>query len=168
MEFEFVLEDKIYKVNLEKKGDKYFVDFGNNKKEFDCQVISPNCLSLEIDGKIQTVYLAEAENKRYIFVQGEQFILHEKDTTRAKRKEEESGLAEGKQSVCAPMPGRILKILVSEGEKVKKKQSLAIVEAMKMEHEIKSALDGIVKKVNFKENQLVDTEEPIMELEQDK
>jgi biotin carboxyl carrier protein len=168
MEFEFVLEDKICKFNLEKKGDKYFVDFGNKKKVFDCQIISPNCLSLEIDGKIQTVYLAEAENKRYIFVQGEQFILHEKDSTRAKRKEEESGLTEGKQLVCAPMPGRILKIMVSEGEKVKKKQSLVIVEAMKMEHEIKSALNGVVKKVNFKENQMVDTEEPIMELEEQK
>jgi biotin carboxyl carrier protein len=66
------------------------------------------------------------------------------------------------------MPGRILKIMVSEGEKVKKKQSLVIVEAMKMEHEIKSVLDGIVKKVNFQENQMVDTEEPIMELEQEK
>jgi biotin carboxyl carrier protein len=168
MEFEFVLENKICKVNLEKKSDKYFVDFGNRKKEFDCQVISPNCLSLEIDGKIQTVYLAEAENKRYIFVQGESFVLQEKDATRAKRKEEESGLAEGKQIVCAPMPGRVLKILVSEGEKVKKKQSLVIVEAMKMEHEIKSALDGIVKKVNFQENQMVDTEETIMELEEEK
>lgn len=168
MEFEFVLENKIYKVNLEKKGDKYFVDFGNNRNELDYQVISPNCLSIEIDSKIQTVYLAEAENKRYIFVQGEQFILQEKDTTRDKRKEEESGLTEGKQLVCAPMPGRILKIMVSEGEKVKKKQSLAIVEAMKMEHEIKSALDGVVKKVNFKENQMVDTEEPIMELEEEK
>jgi hypothetical protein len=86
MKFEFVLEDKIYKVNLEKKGEKYFVDFGNNKNELDYQVISPNCLSLEIDGKIQTVYLAEAKNKRYIFVQGEQFILQEKDATRAKEK----------------------------------------------------------------------------------
>ena len=37
-----------------------------------------------------------------------------------------------------------------------------------MEHEIKSALDGIVKKVNFKENQMVDTEEPIIELEEEK
>jgi biotin carboxyl carrier protein len=166
MEFEFVLEDKICKVNLEKKGDKYIADFGNSKKEFDYQVISPNCLSIEINDKIQTLYLAEAENNKYIFIQGEQFILQEKDATRAKRKEEESGLAEGKQLVCAPMPGRILKILVSEGEKVKKKQSLVIVEAMKMEHEIKSALEGIVKKVNFQENQMVDTEEPIIELEE--
>jgi biotin carboxyl carrier protein len=168
MEFEFVLEDKIYKVNLEKKGDKYFVDLGNKKKELYCQVISPTCLSMEIDGHIQTIYMAEGENKKYIFFQGEQFILQEKDTTRAKRKVEEAGLSEGKQMVCAPMPGRILKILVSEGEKVKKKQSLVIVEAMKMEHEIKSALDGVVKKVNFQENQMVDTEEPIMELEEQK
>jgi biotin carboxyl carrier protein len=168
MEFELLLEDKTYKISIEKKGEKYSVDFGNKKKEFDCQVISPNCLSMEIDGHLQIIYMAEGENKKYIFFQGEQFILHEKDTTRAKRKEEESGLAEGKQIVYAPMPGRVLKILVSEGERVKKKQSLVIVEAMKMEHEIKSALDGVVKKVNFKENQMVDTEEPIIELEEEK
>ena len=168
MEFEFLLEDKTYKISIEKKGEKYSVDFRNNKMEVDCQIISPNCLSFEIDGNIQTIYMAEGENKRFIFIQGEQFILQEKEATRAKRKEEESGLAEGKQLICAPMPGRILKILVSEGEKVKKKQSLAIVEAMKMEHEIKSTLDGIVKKVNFKENQMVDTEEPIIELEEEK
>jgi len=168
MEFEFNLEDKIYKVSIEKKERKFLVDSGNKKMEVDYQVISPNCLSLEIDGHIQIVYLAEAKNKRFIFVQGEQFIIQEKETTRVRRKEEELGLAEGKQLVCAPMPGKILKILVSEGEKVKKKQSLVIVEAMKMEHEIKSALDGVVKKLNFKVAQMVDTEDAIMELEAEK
>jgi biotin carboxyl carrier protein len=168
MEFEFSLEDKVYKIFIEKKGDTYFVDLGNLKKEVEFQIISPNCFSLSIEGHNQTVYIAEAENKRFVFIEGEQFIIQEKETARVRKKEDEAGLIDGKQLVFAPMPGRILKILVSEGEKVRKKQSLAIVEAMKMEHEIKSALDGIVKKVNFNENQMVDTEEPIMELEQEK
>jgi biotin carboxyl carrier protein len=170
MEFEFILEDKSYKITLQEKEGKYLVGLGNSKKEVTCELISPNCLSLEIDGNIQTVYLAETENKRFIFVQGNQFILQEKEASsvRVRRKEEELGLAEGKQIIHPPMPGKILKILVSEGEKVKKKQSLLIVEAMKMEHEIKSALDGVVKKINFKEDQMVDTEDPIMELESEK
>ena len=168
MEFEFNLEDKLYKISIEKKGDTYFVDPGNSKREVEFQNISPNCFSLTIDGHNQTVYIAEAENKRFIFVEGEQFVIQEKETAKVRKKEDEAGLIDGKQLVRAPMPGRILKILVSEGEKVRKKQSLLIVEAMKMEHEIKSALDGIVKKVNFKENQMVDTEEPIMELEEEK
>ncbi len=167
MEYEFNLEDKLYKISIEKKGEAYFADLGNTKKEVGFQVISPNCFSLTIDGHNQIVYLAEAENKRFVFVQGEQFVIQEKDTSKVRKKEDEAGLVDGKQLVFAPMPGRILKILVSEGEKVRKKQSLAIVEAMKMEHEIKSALDGIVKKINFKENQMVDTEEPILELEQE-
>jgi len=168
MEFEFNLEDKVYKISIEKKGDTYFVDLGNSKREVEFQNISPNCFSLSIDGHNQTVYTVEAENKRFIFVQGEQFVIQEKETATVRKKEDEAGLIDGKQLVFAPMPGRILKMLVSEGERVRKKQSLAIVEAMKMEHEIKSALDGIVKKVNFKENQMVDTEEPIMELEEQK
>ena len=170
MEFEFNLENKIYKISIEKKNGKYLVDLGNNKDEASCQVISPNCLSLEIDNQIHTVYLAEDANKRFIFIQGEQFIIQEKESTSSgiKRKEDELGLSEGKQTIFPPMPGKILKILVSGGKKVKKKQSLVIVEAMKMEHEIKSALDGVVKKINFKEDQMVDTEDPIMELEAEK
>ena len=170
MEFEFNLDNKIHKISIEKKNGKYLVDLGNDKEKINCQVISPNCLSLEIGDQIHTIYLAEGENKRFVFIRGSQFILQEKDTTssRIRRKEEDLGLSEGKQIIFPPMPGKILKILVSEGEKVKKKQSLVIVEAMKMEHEIKSALDGVVKKINFKEDQMVDTEDPIMELEAEK
>jgi len=170
MEYELNLGDKIYKLSIQKKEGKYLVDLGNNKKEVNCEVISPNCLSLEIDGNIQTVYHAEGENKIFINVQGEQFVIQERETAivRVRKKEEELGLVDGKQIVYPPMPGKILKILVSEGEKVKKKQSLAIVEAMKMEHEIKSALDGIVKKINYQEKQMVDTEDPIMELESER
>lgn len=170
MEYELNLGDKSYKLSIQKKDGKYLVGLGNNKKEVNCEVISPNCLSLEIDGVNQTIYHAEGENKIFINVQGEQFVIQERETAtvRVRKKEEELGLIDGKQIVYPPMPGKILKILVSEGEKVKKKQSLAIVEAMKMEHEIKSALDGVVKKINFKEDQMVDTEDPIMELEETK
>ncbi|MCJ7577768.1 MAG: biotin/lipoyl-binding protein, partial [candidate division Zixibacteria bacterium] len=64
-----------------------------------------------------------------------------------------------------PMPGKIVKILVREGDKVRKGQGLVIVEAMKMENEIRSPGAGIVKKINFKEGNLVDTADLIIELE---
>jgi biotin carboxyl carrier protein len=50
--------------------------------------------------------------------------------------------------VKAPMPGMVLKILVTEGDQVKKGDALLVLEAMKMENIIKSPADGLVKKVN--------------------
>jgi biotin carboxyl carrier protein len=62
------------------------------------------------------------------------------------------------------MPGKVIKINVSENEEVRKNQTLAIVEAMKMENEIKSSIDGRVKKVLVSVGELVDSENTLIEL----
>ena len=60
---------------------------------------------------------------------------------------------------------KVVKINVTENEDVRKNQTLAIVEAMKMENEIKSPLDGVVKKVYASSGDLVDSEKPLVEIE---
>ena len=62
------------------------------------------------------------------------------------------------------MPGKVIKINVSEKEDIRKNQTLAIVEAMKMENEIKSTIEGYVKKIFVSAGDLVDSENPIIEL----
>ncbi len=71
----------------------------------------------------------------------------------------------GEGAVTAPMPGKILKILVKEGESVKTGQGLLILEAMKMENEIPAPKDGVVKKILIKEGDTVDTGQALLELE---
>ena len=70
-----------------------------------------------------------------------------------------------KDKVYAPMPGRVVKIMVSVGDLVTERQQLAIVEAMKMENPVLAPAAGKVKAVNFAEGDQVDTESPIVELE---
>jgi biotin carboxyl carrier protein len=55
--------------------------------------------------------------------------------------------AAGTQQVLAPMPGKIVKILVKAGDQVKARQGLVVVEAMKMENELRSPKDGRVSDV---------------------
>ncbi len=55
----------------------------------------------------------------------------------------------------SPMPGKVFKVMVKNGDKVKKGDGLMILEAMKMEHTIKASSDGVVKKVLFKEGDMV-------------
>ncbi|MBC7094879.1 pyruvate/oxaloacetate carboxyltransferase [Thermococcus sp.] len=68
-------------------------------------------------------------------------------------------------AVTAPMPGKILRILVSEGEEVKVGQGLLVLEAMKMENEIPSPMDGVVKRILVKEGETVDTGQALIEIE---
>eukprot|EP01089_Gocevia_fonbrunei_P022481 TRINITY_DN9108_c0_g1_i1.p1 TRINITY_DN9108_c0_g1~~TRINITY_DN9108_c0_g1_i1.p1 ORF type:complete len:120 (-),score=13.41 TRINITY_DN9108_c0_g1_i1:19-378(-) len=56
----------------------------------------------------------------------------------------------------APMPGKIVSVLVKEGDKVKKGQPIVIMEAMKMEHTIKSPKDGVVATVNCAVDEFVE------------
>ncbi len=165
MEYEFIIKDKVYKVSIESKENKFLVDLGNNKLEVESSIISPNCLSLLIGDESFTVYWAEKEGKRYFSIEGEEFLIQEAESAKSVRRVTEEGGIEAKGTVSPPMPGKILKILVKEGEKVRKNQSLAIVEAMKMEHEIKAPCEAVVKKVNFSQDDMVDTEDSLIELE---
>ena len=59
--------------------------------------------------------------------------------------------------VKSQMPGKIVRLLVAPGAEVKKGQSLLVMEAMKMENEIKSPQDGVIKDVKVSEGQAVET-----------
>ena len=58
------------------------------------------------------------------------------------------GAREGRQTIVAPMPGRVVRVLVSIGDRVLAGQPIVVVEAMKMENELRSPKDGLVREVN--------------------
>lgn len=165
MEFEFVHLGKTYKIAVDFKDGCYLVNVENEKFEVDVQLLSANCLSLLVNNKIHTIYIAENKERKYLAVGGEQFCLAEAKAVSEKEFVAEAGPIEGKQFVCSPMPGTVIKINVAEGEEVEKNQSLVIVEAMKMENEIRSPIKGKVKKINCTAGDLVGADEPIIELE---
>jgi biotin carboxyl carrier protein len=71
----------------------------------------------------------------------------------------------GASSVQSPMPGKVVKVLVAVGDEVKAGQGVVVVEAMKMENELKSPKDGKVKAVSAKEGQTVEAGQTLVTLE---
>jgi len=67
--------------------------------------------------------------------------------------------------IKAPMPGMILKILVSPGQQLKKDDPLLILEAMKMENVFKAPADAVVKAIRTEEHKAVEKGEILIELE---
>jgi biotin carboxyl carrier protein len=80
---------------------------------------------------------ARAGDVAWVFIGGETWRIAKAPARAARTAEEEHALA-------APMPGRILSVLVVEGETVQKGQVLVVLEAMKMEHAVKSPRAGVV------------------------
>jgi biotin carboxyl carrier protein len=165
MEFEFLVDNELRKIVLEKKEDGYHIADGEKTMKADIQSISPNALSLVIEGRSYLVYIARDKEKKYIFIDGQQFIVQEPGRETKSFHAGEEKAQEGKLLITAPMPGKVIKIHVVEQQEVRKNQTLAIVEAMKMENDIKSSVEGVVKKIFVSAGELVDSEKPLIELE---
>ena len=67
--------------------------------------------------------------------------------------------------IRSPIPGLVVKVLVEEGQRVEKGQSLVIIEAMKMRNHIKSPMDGVVKDIKVSEGNAVGMREYLMRIE---
>jgi biotin carboxyl carrier protein len=79
------------------------------------------------------------------------------DGRRARGPIGEGGQAHGEQRITAPMPGRVVRVLVKAGDAVTARQGLVVVEAMKMENEVVSPKAGRVKQVAVVDGQSIES-----------
>ncbi|MFQ5721811.1 MAG: acetyl-CoA carboxylase biotin carboxyl carrier protein subunit [Candidatus Aminicenantales bacterium] len=165
MEYEFLVEGQIHRLSLEKKGEKFIFSDGNKTLEADIQLTGSNIISILIEQRSYKIYFVKDKDKRYVYVDGRQFLIEKAERAAEDFNQAGSEKAESDNlMVKAPMPGKVIKINVSEKEKVRKNQTLAIVEAMKMENEIKSSVEGFVKRIYVSPGDLVDSDKPLIEL----
>ncbi|SHE66393.1 biotin carboxyl carrier protein [Mariniphaga anaerophila] len=76
-----------------------------------------------------------------------------------------NGTASNEKNISSPMPGKVVKVLVKEGDAIQKGENAIIIAAMKMESEYKAPIDGIVKKVNVKDGDTVEGNQILIEIE---
>ena len=164
MDFEFLIDNKLYKISLEKKEGGFVFSKGKKTYEVNIYPISANVISVLVEGRSYQVYYARDKEKRYLSLDGQEFVVQEPETSQEGLEKREERSREDELMVKAPMPGKVIKINVAENEDVRKNQTLAIVEAMKMENEIKSTIEGCVKKIFVSPGELVDSKKPLLEL----
>ena len=75
---------------------------------------------------------------------------------RRRHRDDEPGDGDGPQRIAAPMPGKVVRVLVETGAEVDARQPLVVVEAMKMENELRAGRPGIVAEVHVKEGASVE------------
>lgn len=101
--------------------------------------------------------------QQWIYVNGRTLCIDIK--TKGSKSRKSSSTAAGNQ-LNAPMPGKVTKLLVNNGEQVKKWDSIVVMEAMKMEYTLKAEINGQVKGVHASVGQQVTLGQLLVELEE--
>jgi biotin carboxyl carrier protein len=154
MNFSFWLRQKEFKINLEEK-EKSTLKVSVDEKNFDvsAEFIGREELLLNIDGKIFNVTVNSNSLSHSVFVNGRLFKIEKKSALKI-LKEEKGRLK--KKDIKITMPGRVVQVLAAEGEEVKEGQAVLVLEAMKMQNEIKSPQIGRIIRMNFKPGDYVE------------
>ncbi len=144
--FEVRLGDRVHRV------DAYRHDYGT--------------LSLLVDGASYSATLDERGAEVHVRLEESVFEMELLDERRLRLRRAAVGFsAEGKQTVTAPMPGKVVKVLVRGGDEVAEGQPLVVIEAMKMENELRSPRAGKVVELQVQEGQTVDRNAKLLAVE---
>jgi len=163
MDYEFLVDGKPRRISVEIREGKVIATTEGGRLELDAARPSGHTVSLLAAGRSYRVHIAGQGNRIFVAVDTAQFCLEVPEQgSSSKYREESAGHGDG--TVKAPMPGLVIKINVAEGEEVAPGDSLAVVEAMKMEHEMRASVRAIVAKVHVKEGQQVDAFQPLVDL----
>ena len=128
---------------------------------------APELYSLLFNGRSYEM-LIEAERFRYgVTLRGERFDVQVEDerTRRLNAGRKMMALPSGELAIRAPIPGLVVKILVAVGETIIEGQPLLLLEAMKMENEIRAQRGGVIKQVAVAEGQRVEQNGVLLVLE---
>ena len=94
-------------------------------------------------------------------IAGEHYLV---EKVRARKSGTRAVVQQDENSVASQMPGLLVNLPVAVGDKVREGETLAIVEAMKMQNELRAPRTGTVAKINFSEGEEVDAFIPIVEI----
>jgi len=159
MQYVAKIEDKSFIININELDGELEVKLDGKQIEVDfVQVKPPNFFSFLVNNKSFDVEIIKNSEGYWVNMDGRKYECFLEDERISKIKDiagfKKDILQE--KEIKTPMPGLVVAIEVKEGDTVIAGQGVAIVEAMKMENELKAKFDGKVKKVKVKPGQAVD------------
>ena len=159
--FAYALDGETHTVSVVCKGDaRLQVTFGGHESEVSLLNVGESRAIVEQDGiKVPLSFYREGDHSLHIAHPMRHYCVVDMSSGIAVADPEGSGV------VAAPMHGMIMEIAVQEGDSVKTGDKLAVLEAMKMQHEIVAKVDGVIKAVATKAGAQIGADDLIMEID---
>ncbi len=165
MQYRLTIGEHTRTVGLQRQGDGWRVTVDAAAFDVHAADVDGRALSLLVGGATgagagrsvpAVVVPGKTPGELQVAVQGRAMGVAVMTDERSRRRGGGATDATGPQRIIAPMPGKVVRVLVAPGDEVRPKQGLVVVEAMKMENELRAARAGRVVSVSAVEGQSVD------------
>jgi biotin carboxyl carrier protein len=127
---------------------------GAAERTADVAALAPGVYSILLDGRSYDVQVEQAPQHLIVVLAGQRFEIEVRDPRRWSRRQGGRGGGD-LETIAAPMPGKVVRVLVAPGDEVKAGQGILVVEAMKMQNEMKAGRAGRVLTVTAREGATV-------------
>lgn len=118
--------------------------------QVEAQILRPGVLSLVVEGRAWRVVLENASSEPAVLVAGERIAYRIDDPRSLKARRARAGGSDGPKAIKAAMPGRVVRVLAKKGEQVEAHEGVVVIEAMKMQNELKSPKAGKIAELRVK------------------
>jgi biotin carboxyl carrier protein len=158
VQYEVEIGGRVRQVVVHRTGSAFVVAVDGVERVVDAVPIDPETWSLLIEGGSHEVTVAaQGHSGDSLAGVGQVPIVVSLNGRRRSGRREDGGQAgSGPQRILAPMPGKILRVLAKRGDAVHARQAVVVIEAMKMENELRAARDGVVAEMHAAEGQSVE------------
>ncbi|HKW32165.1 MAG TPA: biotin/lipoyl-containing protein [Candidatus Acidoferrum sp.] len=163
MKYEVRISGKTHIVELERRADGWQATIaGESGLTADVGEIASNVFSVLLSGHSHEIYVTPAPGGQVqVATGGFEFAAEVVDPRSWRGRRHGGAEAKGPQQIVAPMPGKVVRLLVKAGDTVEAGQGLLVVEAMKMQNEIRSPKSGKIERVIVTEGQAVNAGEAL-------
>jgi biotin carboxyl carrier protein len=146
MTYDIAIDGKNYRLELNRAESRWSCRLDGREVEVDAVLARPDVLSLCIGNQVYEVKYERVAGEMHVWVGSVRFAAEVSDP-RSLRGRIRGVDDHGPKKLTAPMPGKIVRVLVGQGDEVEAGSGVLVVEAMKMQNEIKSPKKGTIQKI---------------------
>lgn len=136
-----------YRLELTREGAGWKCRLNGREVALDAVLTRANVLSVVIKGTAYEVKRELTPVDLHFWVGSARYAAQVRDPRSLRSRRQAGGAGDGVRKLVAPMPGKVVRVLVSEKAKVRAGEGVLVVEAMKMQNELKSPKDGVVQRI---------------------
>jgi len=166
VKYEVLLDGKTRVVELAREDGGWKITLDGNLLDANAVEVAPNTFSVLLNGRSHQVRVApQSDGSLTLHTDVGEYRAEVTDPRSWRGRRHGALEAEGRQQITAPMPGKVVRLLVTQGDTVEAGQGLMVVEAMKMQNEIRSPKSGKIVRLCAAEGQAVNAGEVLLWVE---
>jgi biotin carboxyl carrier protein len=147
MTYDVSIDGKSYKLELSRADGRWQCRLDGREVQMDAVLARTDVISILIDGKAYEVKREVTPTDVHLWVGSARYAAELRDPRSLRSRRDGAAGDHGVRKLVAPMPGKVVRVLAKERDEVEPGQGVIVVEAMKMQNEMKSPKRGVVKKI---------------------